>query len=66
MLINLYRIGRGPDYQRLLQVLHGRAPVEIMLLLGLVKTKEERRKASEEAMGNVERETHTHKGWYLK
>ena len=39
--------------------------MEIMLLLGLVKKEKERRKASEETVGNVERETNTHKGWYL-
>ena len=58
MMINPYRIGRGPGYQQLPQVLHDWAPVEIMLLLGLRKQEEkERRKASEEAeeaeYGNV-------------
>ena len=48
MLINPYRIGRGPGYQRLPQVPHSRAPVEIMLLL--VKTRADREgKVSEEA-----------------
>ena len=43
------------------------APLEIMLLQGLLKKKEkERRKASEDAAESMERETHTHKGWYLK
>ena len=37
-----------------------------MLLLGLVKTEKERRKANEEAAENVERNTHTHKSWYFK
>ena len=41
-MINPYHIGRGPGHQRPPQVLHGRASVEIMLLLGLVKTKGER------------------------
>ena len=31
---------------------------------GLSKNK--RRKANEETAGNVEKETHTHKGWYFK
>ena len=67
MLINPYRIGRGPGYQRPPQVSHDRAPVEIMLLFGLMKTRGEREaKASEEAAENVEKETHTHKGGYLK
>ena len=61
-----YRIGRGPGYQRPPQVLHGRAPVEIMLLLGLGKTRRERRKASEEATGTAEGEMHSHKHEYLK
>ena len=36
-------------------------------MLGLMKTlrERERRKASEEAMETVEKETHTHKVWYL-
>ena len=64
MLINPYRIGRGPGYQRPPQELHGTSPVEYMLLLGLVKTRGEREgEASEEAAGTVEGETHTHKGW---
>ena len=38
---------------------YGRAPVEIMLFLGLGKQEQnERRKANEEATGNAERETH--------
>ena len=41
MLINPYRIGRGPGYQRPPQVSRGKVPVEIMLLLGLVKTRRE-------------------------
>ena len=65
VMINPYQIGRGPGYQRPPQVSHSRAPMEIMILLGLVKTIEERRKVSEETVGNVERETNTHKGWYL-
>ena len=40
MLINPYRIGHGSGYQQPPQMLHGRAPVEIMLLLGLVKARE--------------------------
>ena len=65
MIMNQYQIGRGPVYQRPAQVPHGRAPVEIMLLLGLVKAREKKEKASEEAAGIVEGETHTHKGWYF-
>ena len=67
-MINPYRIGRGPGYQRPPQVSHSREPVEIMLLLNIAKTKgeKERRKASEEATGSVERESLTHKGRYLK
>ena len=60
-------IGCGPGYQQQPQVSHSRAPIEIMLLLGLVKTRaERRRKASQEAAGTVERETHTNKSGYLK
>ena len=47
ILINRYRIARGPGYQRPPQVSHGRAPVEIMLLLGLVKTRGEREEEGE-------------------
>ena len=32
----------------------------------LSENKRERRKASEEAAGTVEREMHSHRGWYLK
>ena len=39
VILNPYRIGRGPGYQRPPQVLHCRAPVEIMLLLNKAKTK---------------------------
>ena len=65
ILINLYQIDHTPGYQQLPQVSHDRAPVQIMLVLGLVKTRK-REEASEEAMENVEKEMHTHKGWYLK
>ena len=43
MMKNPYRIGRGPGYQRPPQMSQGRAPVEIMLLLGLAKTRGGRR-----------------------
>ena len=66
MIMNPYRIGRGLGYQRPSQVSHSKAPVEIMLLLNIVKEQKERRKANEEAAGGVERETLTHKGGYLK
>ena len=67
IIINPYRIGRGPGYQQPPQVPHSRVPVEIMLLLNIVKTKEKKmRKASEEAAESVERETLIRKGWYLK
>ena len=65
--MNPYRIGRGPGYQQPPQVSHSRAPVEIMLLLNIVKTRGEREgKASEEAARSVERETLARKGGYLK
>ena len=49
------------------QVLHSRERVEIILLLNIVKQEEkERRKASKEASGSVERKTLTYKGGYLK
>ena len=49
MMINPYRFGRGPGYQQPPKMPHGRAPVEIMLLLGLRKTRrKERRKVGEE------------------
>ena len=65
ILINPYQIDHSPGYQQPPQVSHDRAPVQIMLLLGLVKTRE-REEANEEAVENVEKEMHTHKGWYLK
>ena len=66
MLINPYGIDRGRGYEQPPQVSHGRAPVKIMLLLGLMRTREKgRRKGSEEAAGNVEMETHSHSGCTL-
>ena len=60
-----YWIGRGPGYQRRPQVSHSRAPVEIMLLLNIVKKEQkERRKASETPAGSVEKLIH--KGGYLE
>ena len=47
MLINPYGIGRGLGYQRPPWVSHGSAPVQIMLLLGLVKTREKREEEGE-------------------
>ena len=41
MLINPYRIGHSLGYQQPPQVSHGRVPVEIMLLLGLMKRERE-------------------------
>ena len=64
MLINPYWIGCGPSYQQLPKVLHGRAPVEIMPLLGLVKAREGKEEG--ECRGSVKREMHTYKGGYLK
>ena len=46
-IINPYRIGRGPGYQQPPQVLHSRAPVEIMLLLNIVKIKAKKEEESE-------------------
>ena len=40
--MNPYRIGRGSGYQRPLPVLHGSAPVKIMLLSGLSEKQEKR------------------------
>ena len=48
MLISPYRIDRGPGYKQPSQVPHGRAPMEIMLLLGLMKTREKERAGSVE------------------
>ena len=50
-----------PGNQQPPQVSHCREPVEIILLLGLVKTREKERKAREEAARTVNGETHTHK-----
>ena len=47
IIINPYRIGRGPGYQRPPQVSHSRAPVEIMLLLNIVKIRAEKEEESE-------------------
>ena len=47
IVIDPYRIGRGPGYQRPLQVSHSRAPVEIMLLLNIVKIRAEREEEGE-------------------
>ena len=47
MMMNPYTIGRGPGYQRLPQVLHGRAAVKNMLLLGVVKSKGKREEEGE-------------------
>ena len=47
MMIKPYQIGRGPGYQRPPLVLHGRAPVKIMLLLNLVKTRGKREEEGE-------------------
>ena len=58
MIMNPYRIGRGPGYQRPTQVSFGGAPVAIILLLNVVKTRGERRKASEEAAGG-KRDAHS-------
>ena len=67
IIINPYRTGRGPGYQRPPQVSHSRAPVEIMLLLTMVKLEQKkRRKASEEAARSMERKTLIHKGGYFK
>ena len=63
MMINPSWIGRGLGYQRLPRGLYGRAPVESMLMLFLVKTRGEREKSNQEAAGTMEGETHTHKGW---
>ena len=42
IIVNPYRIGRGPGYQRPPQVSHSRAPAKIMLLLNKVKIRAER------------------------
>ena len=59
-----------PDRSRpglLPQVSHSWAPVEIMLLLNIVKIRAKKRsKASEEAARSVETNTLTHKGGYFK
>ena len=47
MMMNPYRISRGSGYQQPPQVSYGRAPVEIILLLGLVKTGGEREEEGE-------------------
>ena len=47
IIINPYRIGRVPGYQRPLQMPHSRAPEEIMLLLNIAKTKGEREEEGE-------------------
>ena len=63
--MNSYRIDRGLVYQQPPHVSLSKAPVEIMLQLCIVKTREERRKASEEAAITVKREMLTRKGGYL-
>ena len=45
--LSIYQINRGPGHQRPPQVSHGRAPVETMPLLGLVKTRRERKEEGE-------------------
>ena len=45
--MNPYRLGRVLGYPQPPQVSHGRAPVEIMLLLGLGKTRGEREEKGE-------------------
>ena len=47
IIVNPYRIGRGPGYQRPPQVSHSRAPKEIMLLLNKVKIRAEREEEGE-------------------
>ena len=47
IIINPYRIGRGPGYQQQPQVSHSSAPVEIMLLLNIVKIRAEREEEGE-------------------
>ena len=64
MMMDPYRIGRSPGYQQPPQVSHSRKAVKTMSLLGLGKTREEkRRKASEEAVGNMKGEKRSHKCW---
>ena len=64
MIMNPYRIGRGPGYQRPPQVSHGRAPVKIMLLLNIVKTREEREEEDKQrGSGNCRKgDTHVRGG----
>ena len=68
MLVNPYRIGRGPGLATTASGVAQQGICANYATTGLSENKrrKKKRKASEEAVGNVERKMHTHKGWYLK